>query len=291
MSQEAKRTSLLFLFGALISLILLSGSLSNLKLYPGSPFPGVDAYYTDGQAAATPIQTYSFTAIPGLFGLILLLLPIYVLIRLVALVNLKWLLPWIFKFILALTALFVFLIILSYLDLGPTGSREWMLEIAPSPSTGISTSPLGRPPSALIWFVTIGFTLAIGLLIIKVFAKQMQLSRLEDPLVQQAKNAMKALQAGGDFKNVIIRCYLQMTKALQEQCGIERSHQMTAREFEDWLEFKGLPRIPMQNLTKLFEKVRYGKQHFDQIDEKIALDSMSEIIRFAERTKDEVSAK
>jgi hypothetical protein len=291
MSQEAKRTSLLFLFGALISLVLLSGGLSNLKLHPGTPFPGVDSYYTDGPAAATQIQAYSFTALPGLFGLILLLLTIYVLIRLVALVNLKWLLPWIFKFILALTALFVFLIILSYLNFWSAGAPEWMLEIAPSPSTGISTSLLGRPPSALIWFVIIGFTLAIGLLIIKVFTNQMQLSKLEDPLVQQAKNAMKALQAGGDFRNVIVDCYLQMTNVLQEECGIERSHQMTAREFQDWLEFKGLPRIPMQNLTNLFEKVRYGKQHFDQSDEKIALDSLSEVIQFAERTKDEALAK
>jgi hypothetical protein len=166
-----------------------------------------------------------------------------------------------------------------------------MLDIAPSPSAGISTAPLGRPPGALIWFVAIGFTVAIGLLIIKIFAKRAQPSQLEDPLMQQAKNAMQAILAGKEFKNVIIHCYLQMTNALQEEFGIERGHQMTTREFEDWLEFKGLPRIPVHNLTKLFEKVRYGKQHFDQIDEKIALDSLGEILQFAERTKDEGPTK
>ena len=291
MSQEMKHTSLRFLVGALISLVLLSGSLSNLELHPGTPFPGVNSQNIVPQATPQQIQTYSSGALPELFGLILLLLIIYVLIRLITFVNLKWLLPWLFRFILALAAFFVLLLILSSLNLGPTGAPEWMLEIVPSPSIGISTSPLGRPPSALIWFVTIGFTLGIGLLIIRFFTKQMQVSKLEDPLVQQAKNAMKALQAGGDFRNVIVDCYLQMTNVLQEECGIERSHQMTAREFQDWLEFKGLPRIPMQNLTNLFEKVRYGKQQFDQSDEKIALDSLSEVIRFAERINDEPLAK
>lgn len=287
MSRETKRTSLICLIGALISLILLSGSLSNLKLHAGTPFPSVDSYYADRQATTPQIQTYSFSALPRLFGLILQLLIIYVLLRLITFVNLKWLLPWLLRLILGLTALFILLLILSYLNFGKTGAPEWILDIAPSPSAGISTTPLERPPSALIWFVAIGFTIAIGLLILKIFAKRAQRSQLEDPLMQQAKNAMQALLAGKEFENIIIQCYLQMTNALQEEFGIERGYQMTTREFQDWLEFKGLPRIPVQNLTKLFEKVRYGKQHFDQLDQKIALDSLGEILQFAERTKDE----
>jgi len=289
MSQDTKRTHLLYLVGALISLVLLSGSLSNLELRSGTPFPGVDHNYTAQQAASRQIQTYSFAAIPGIFGLILLLMIFYVLIRLTAFVNLKWLLSWLSRFILALAVLFIFLIFLSYLNFGTTGASEWALEIVPSPSTKISTSPFGQPPKEFIWIAAIGFILATGFFIIKVFGRQLQPSRTEDSLLQPAKNAIQALRAGKDFRNVIIRCYLEMANRLEEERGIERSHDMTVREFEDWLAFKGLPRVPVRNLTHLFEKVRYGEQYLGENDEKIALDSLTEIIRFAERTKDEVS--
>jgi hypothetical protein len=290
MSQEIKRNSLLFLVLALISLVLLSGALSNLELHAGQPFPGADPNHTS-QRAVAQLQTYSFTALPGILGLILSLLIIYVLVSLTAVISLKWLLPWLLKFILGLTVLFVFLIILCYLNIGSTGASEWILDIVPSTSSGISTSPLGQPPKEFIWFAGISFALACGLLILKIFRKQLQPSHSEDLLLQQAKNAMQALQSGDDFKNVIIHCYLQMTNTLKEERGIERSHEMTAREFQDWLEFKGLPHIPVQNLTNLFEKVRYGQQHLGENDQKIALDSLREIIQFAERTKDEVSAE
>lgn len=291
MSQATKRTSLVFLFGALISLVVLSGSLSTLKLHAGTPFPGIDSYDGYQQAIPPQIQAYSFPALPRLFGLILLLLILYVLMRLVTFVHLKWLLPWLLRLILGLTAIFILLLILSYLNFGKTGAPEWILEMAPLPSTGISTSPLGRTPNVLIWFVKIGFTAAMGLLIIKIFIKPMRPAQCEDPLVQPVKIAMQALRAGKEFENVIIHCYFQMANALQEELGIERSHQMTAREFQEWLEFKGLPRIPVQSLTTLFEKARYGKQRFDPCDEKLALDSLGEIIHFAERAKDEVSTE
>lgn len=283
-----KRRSLLLLGGVLISFVLLSGSLSNLELQAGSSFPGVDSHDVARQAASHQVQTYSFTALPGIFGLILLLLIVYVLIRLIAFVNLKRFLRWLFRFILALTLLFILLIIIFYLNFGPTGDSEWLLEIVLSPSGGVSTSPLGRPPAGLLWFVAIGFILAIGWFIFKIFGQRVQPSPIEDSVLCQAKNAMEALQAGRDFKNAIIRCYLEMTKALREERGIERNHDMTAREFQDWLELKGWPRVPVEKLTYLFEKVRYGQQHLGENDEKIALDSLNEIIQFVEGTQDEV---
>lgn len=287
MSQMTRRRSLILLGGVLISFVLLSGSLSNLELHTGSPFPGVDSHYAVQQAASHQVQTYSFTALPGIFGLILLLLIVYVLIRLIAFVNLKRFLRWLFRFILALSILFILLVIISYLNFGSTGASEWILEIVPSSSVGISTSPLGRPPMELIWFVAIGFILATGWFIVKIFGQQVQPSHIEDSVLCQAKNAMEALRAGRDFKNAIIHCYLEMTKELQEERGIERNHDMTAREFQNWLELKGWPRPPVDKLTDLFEKVRYGQQHLGENDEKIALDSLNEIVQFVERTKDE----
>lgn len=287
MSQMMKLRSLLLFGGVLISVVLLSGSLSNLELHAGSFFPGVDSPYVAQQAASQQVQTYSFTALPGIFGLILLLLIVYVLIRLIAFVNLKRFLRWLFRFILALSILFILLVILAYLNFGPTGASVWLLEIALSPSDGVSTSPLGQPPERLIWFVAVGFILATGWFIVKIFGQKVQPSHIEDSVLCQAKNAIESLRAGRDFKNAIIHCYLEMTKALQEERGIERNDDMTAREFQDWLELKGWPRVPVEKLTDLFEKVRYGQQHLGENDEKIALDSLNEIIQFVEGTQDE----
>jgi hypothetical protein len=286
MSQETKRTSLLFLVGALIAVVLLSGSLSNLALHAGTPFPGVDTHETAPQTSSEQFPAYSLPVLPGILGLILLLLIVYVLISLISFINLKWLLRWLFRAILALTGLFVFLLILSYLNLGQTGASEWMVEIAPASSSPIATSPLGRPPGAFVWSVALAFLLVAGFFLIRIFRQPARSSEADDRLLQQAKSAMQALRAGDDFRSVIIRCYLQMMNTLQEEQGIERSREMTTREFRDWLEYKGLPPRPVQKLTELFEKVRYGKEPLAENDEKIALDSLSEIVAFAERTKD-----
>ena len=104
--------------------------------------------------------------------------------------------------------------------------------------------------------------------------------------MQEAENAVNALKAGENFKNVIIHCYLQMTRALQEEQGIERSNNMTVREFENWLDIKGVPRVPVRQLTYLFEKVRYGKQQMSENDEKMGIESLNEIIKYCRREKD-----
>ena len=291
MSEATKRTSLLFLFGTLISVILLAGSLSNLSLRTGTPFPGVDSSPAVPPSPSEPVQAYPLPVLPGILGLILLLLIVYILVSLISFLDLKWLQRWLGRFILAFTGLFFFLLLLSYVDLGPSGASEWVLDIAPAPSSGMTTSPLGRPPGAFVWLAAITFMLVIGLLVMMIFRQPAQPSEAKDRLVQQAKNAMQALRAGDDLRSVILRCYVEMMKTLQEERGIERSHEMTTREFQDWLEFNGLPPLPVQNLTALFEKVRYGQDPLGESDEKLAQASLREIVQFAERTKDAVPAE
>ena len=77
-------------------------------------------------------------------------------------------------------------------------------------------------------------------------------------LAQEAQSALDALWAGGDLRNVVIRCYLEMSRVVSEQRGIQRGPAMTPREFEHYLEEKGLPGEPVRQLTRLFEEVRYG---------------------------------
>ena len=132
----------------------------------------------------------------------------------------------------------------------------------------------------MIQLVIISIAFGLGLLAI-IAVKRWQSSRtIEDELLQEAEQAVNALKAGTDLRNVILRCYFQMTHSLQEEYRIEREYTMTVQEFERWLENLGFPSMPLRQLTSLFEKVRYGKQETSDHDERIAMDSLNEIVRF-----------
>ena len=99
-------------------------------------------------------------------------------------------------------------------------------------------------PAWMVWGSSIGVALfftglvALGLwLYYRRHVKQLEPS---ERLAHEAGKAISALQSGEDFKNVIIRCYYQMS------------------EFEQALEEKGFPKEPIHYLTKIFEEVRYG---------------------------------
>ena len=85
--------------------------------------------------------------------------------------------------------------------------------------------------------------------------------------MQEVENVVNALKEGKKFNNVIISCYLQMSHLLQEEKGMERNNNMTVQEFETWLEVKGVPRVPVHQLTYFFEKIRYGNQPLSKGDE------------------------
>ncbi len=77
-------------------------------------------------------------------------------------------------------------------------------------------------------------------------------------LAQEAEQAIDVIQAGGDLRDTVIRCYVEMNRVVREARGILRQHTMTTREFEDELSRAGLPGEPIRDLTRLFEEVRYG---------------------------------
>jgi hypothetical protein len=280
MTNKSKQLSLLFLAGALVTFIVLAASLSNLQLQPGTPFPGGVASDNDAQSVAplpSSVQTYSIPLLQGIFALIFLILLINVAARLIVLVNIKR--------ILQLALALVVLLILIYMLPGITPDQPAFFpdeasEISKPPSFEYPVTPLGQPPQILIQLVIIGIILGIGLLISMVVKQRLNSKKIEADLLQEAEEAVNALKAGEDLRNVILRCYMQMTHSLQEEQGIERASTMTVQEFERLLEYLGFPSVPLQQLTSLFEKVRYGKQEMSEKDERIAMDSLNEIIQF-----------
>lgn len=132
----------------------------------------------------------------------------------------------------------------------PLGSAEAMLPEAPSFFTD--------PPD---WFlVTINVLLALLFLGVLWYLWQF-LRRKPDTktlLVQEAETALSDLEAGGDMRDVVLRCYAGMSQVLRESQNIERRKAMTPREFERHLAETGVRDEHIQRLTHLFEGVRYG---------------------------------
>ena len=97
-------------------------------------------------------------------------------------------------------------------------------------------------------------------------------------LANQAQAAIDKLEAGGDLKNIVLRCYYEMTKILLEKRSIKREKSMTPREFEMELIAHGLPMESVQMLTRLFEEVRYGSGVPGKREEWMATSSLTAII-------------
>ncbi len=98
-------------------------------------------------------------------------------------------------------------------------------------------------------------------------------------LSQDAEEALSDLRSGADLRNVIMRCYIEMGYTVDEWRGIQRTQDMTPREFESTLTEIGLPQEPVADLTRLFETVRYGISKPSKETEEIAESSLTAIIQ------------
>ncbi len=140
-------------------------------------------------------------------------------------------------------------------------------------------------PTTPDWLVT-AVSIAIGMAVCGIMAAVIYIAwrRSRQPqsalqeLAAEAQHAMQALQAGEDLKDVVLRCYREMSRVLQTERGIQRQAAMTAREFEMALSDKGVPAEPVHQLTSLFEKVRYGHEPPASHDEQLAISSLSTIV-------------
>jgi hypothetical protein len=108
-------------------------------------------------------------------------------------------------------------------------------------------------------------------------------TRMQKPplrqLADEAQAALAELQAGGDLTDTVLRCYREMSRVLSEQRGIARPHDVTPREFERQLAAAGLRDEHIQQLTRLFERVRYGPRRADIHQEGAAVVCLEAIVR------------
>ena len=110
--------------------------------------------------------------------------------------------------------------------------------------------------------------------------RRLQKNRQTPPARELSKKAQEALErvdAGNDFKNTVIRCYVEMSEIIGKYRGIRRKGDMTPREFESVLLEAGFPVNAIDRLTVLFERVRYGAEQLDRDEEKKAVDCLTTV--------------
>ncbi|MEN8173451.1 MAG: DUF4129 domain-containing protein [Chloroflexota bacterium] len=130
--------------------------------------------------------------------------------------------------------------------------------------TDLTVEVLSAPQAAPAWDYVITFGLiilimALGWWLSRRLAKPSESdSGALREIARIAKTSRDDLSAGAALEDVIIRSYMEMGDVVRDRRGIQRQQAMTPGEFAMRLGQAGLPAKPVERLTALFERVRYG---------------------------------
>jgi hypothetical protein len=291
MTKRIRNGELVFIGIAVLTALILAIGLSRLELRPGEGLP-----LTKGPTGiATGLGDLGWgdiivVILRGFLALGLVLLPVYIIVNLLTPQGRKRLIADAITFSLMILSVYL---LLKFLDRNKQNIVEKAASTpaeVPPPLGEITTSTYPIPeliahtPPWVTALIGIGLALLIAGIVTGLFLvlqKQLrtQLNPLEQ-LGQEAQSAVDSLQGGSNFRDTIIRCYAQMSQILRDERGIERESAMTPREFEQLLKKKGFPDQPVQQLTQLFEEVRYGKKTVGAQGERQAIESLTQIVRF-----------
>jgi hypothetical protein len=277
MSPRARRSTLLSLAAALAATSLVAAGLPRLRLSPGLPLPAVNegGILLSGPGLPAPAQVPVSKAVVLVLAVGGALLVLYALWRLLRGVRPSSLVPMVLRGLLLIAAVCAAVLVLTLFT--PPGFVAAPVPPLPPPALA-PRAPLGDPPPLLLWLTAGGLVLASGLTAAWLLRPR---PPQRDPLLLvglEAERARAALLAGGDARSVILACYARMSAVLAEERRIERPGSMTAREFGDLLGSLGVPRPPVQELTRLFEAVRYGRQRPSGADVDRALACLDPIV-------------
>jgi hypothetical protein len=280
MTDDRKRKSLTILGLTAIAIMLIAAALPRLELKLGTPLPGWQE-----QSEALPAESMTFppitinTFIRAILGIILVMVVAYIVYKVIR--GASW------KEILSSARYVAILGVMILVGIGilfAIGSLRITTlldvpEILP-PALKLNGPQLAPLNPGMIWLVWIGLCMVIVLLAVRIARWQIQRRRARDPLTLEVERALQALRSGESFKNVIVRCYREMSLVLKKERSIELEDTMTAQEFERLLEARGIPRPPIEQLTRLFEAARYGYRSPTSADEQEAFDCLNAIVQY-----------
>jgi hypothetical protein len=276
------RNWLTLLLGVVVVVaILLVSGLSGVELQPGQGF----AVNGPGTEAGTPVSVLGINS--DLLRTIFHVIGITLLVLLVPSIIYAIITPDVLKRAIARAIYLAATMYALYLFFTRGGISKQIAEALAGPSAGAplgaSTIPSGMvldPPAWLTLVITVTI-LALAFNVAAVLWQRARLARRSSPLEMlaiEAQEAIQELRAGADLKDVVLRCYHEMSRVLNEERGLRRQEAMTPREFETILKEVGLPAPPVERLTQLFESVRYGANVPGEQEEKDALACLEAIV-------------
>jgi hypothetical protein len=280
MTEHKKTLILCFLGIAVAAMIFLSAGLSDLEFLPGQPF----FLATESQQSLLeplPGGESLMALVRGVVALAFICAPFLIVYFIVSPEFRKRVL----RVLVSLLWIYALGIVLTYLRLDFALDEESSL--GPSPGQGLGSMPIANfvndPPQWLTVVATLILSVLLGGLLVGVIWYVWHLVHRSSPapleqLAQPAINALESLQAGGDLRNIVMRCYFEMVRVLDTQRGIQRQMDMTPREFERCLEEVGLSGEPVWQLTRLFEAVRYGAKDVGEDEESRAIACLTAIV-------------
>lgn len=280
MSQKRKRGVLLVAGVAVVAIVLLSASFSDLELAPGQFLPRHKDAEVSASLPAEPVSnTLAGPLYAVLYFLIVALIPFSILYLIIS--------PEARRRVLRGLGLLLWLLAFALLIRASPDFFERLQER--TDQTERTTQVLLRevqfasnPPWWLVWGVTIGLALLSAVVIVWTARSLWLRTRRPEnslaQLAQEVQQALDALHAGADLQDVVLRCYFEMSRVLQEQRGLRREEAMTPREFEQSLARAGLPAEQVRQLTRLFEDVRYGAHSASHREERQADDCLTAIV-------------
>lgn len=272
-ARKNKRNALIFLGLAILLTVLLAGSLSQVEFQPGLPPPvlqGRNLVLPEAPQPLAPVQSADYFRI-YLVGIILAVYLLVMFFRWIMGLARKDLL----KSLLILLGIIIIAILISYLI--PNISVDTLGLPVPTPLPSPEPTPLGPTPPALTWLVGVGLAI-LGAFLFYIWLASRKKPDQASLIAREIEKARQELLAGMNLDEVIMRCYQHMSLVLQQEAGVERQAYMTPAEFERELVAEGLPQGPVQQLTHLFENVRYGNWTPAPSDERAALDCLNKII-------------
>jgi hypothetical protein len=284
MTGSVQHRTLIFLGMVLVITVMIAASLPQLDLKPGLPLPRLEnSSLVIPPAESRPVESISINRFIIITFLLLagsaFVYVFYKLMRGAEWMNLAtYFRPMLVICLIAAGILFMIMLL-------PRSTVPVELALPMPTPAPVVTSPLGPVPSGVLWLVGIGLLVTGGLIVYWIIRSNNNQKTTVARVGLEAEKAWQELKIGLGLKDVIIKCYRQMSLALEKERGIEREVFMTTGEFEDLLEAEGVPHEPIHQLTRLFETARYGNWQPNKADETQAIHCLEAIMLFSRESQ------
>jgi hypothetical protein len=294
--------ALFFLIAAVTIILLFASGLSTVTLRPGGSLNVFAALLSQASPQGiAPPSTSALTSVVSGKPLLDLLRAFFWVLLPLALIY-AFVSPR-FRRQLMRTAIFVIALLFAFNRLremmSPSGEEETLEGVAQSAPPAAANATLPQPPAIvtstpqwIVWTINLLVALLVILLLWFLWRRLRPESdgdNVQEQVAQQAEAALYALEEGGDLRDVILRCYAQMSTVLKKDNNVQRHAAMTARDFEAHLAWRGFDDEHIRRLTRLFEAARYSAGIPGQEEEEEAIACLTAIVRTYGRQQDSVA--